>query len=235
MAIRSKTGDILMSYTPTTVGDIVLVDLANQGMTQSELAERSGISPTTLNNIIKGKRKATTKQSVAIARNLNLRDDFLLDIQKQYELYLLKQKQQQTDVSATATIREEYDMSVRIKMSAFVNEIQTVYRFSLDVLVYEKDGQQHAVCPCLGIKSVAHNLNTAISNIYRKFQNYVERCVEKGILLQDLALRGWKVSEREITPPALSACTSSSEYSKIIDTLAFQKLCLPAQMTIKPE
>ena len=68
------------------VGEYISDDLAAMGMTQKELSQRTGIPAPHINQIIKGKRRITAEQSIAIAQIMGYEDALLYMLQAQHDI-----------------------------------------------------------------------------------------------------------------------------------------------------
>lgn len=68
------------------VGEYISGDLELLNMTQKELAEKAGIPTSRLNEIIKGKRRITAEQSIAIAQVMGYEDGLLYLLQAQSDI-----------------------------------------------------------------------------------------------------------------------------------------------------
>ena len=59
-------------------------------MTQAKLAENIGVSPSLVNEIIKGKRGVNTEMALLIEAALNIPADLLLKLQSDYNMQVAK-------------------------------------------------------------------------------------------------------------------------------------------------
>lgn len=71
-------------------GDTIQEMLESIGMTQAELAQRIGRSPTKLNEIIRGKKAITVNTAIALSRVMPYPEDFWLNLEKNYRLTLAR-------------------------------------------------------------------------------------------------------------------------------------------------
>lgn len=71
-------------------------EIGYRGLTQKQVAESMGISPTMLNEIISGKRSITTATAIKIENALGINALFFLNMQMRYEYYTLKKRNAQT-------------------------------------------------------------------------------------------------------------------------------------------
>lgn len=68
------------------VGEYINDDLTAMGLTQKELSLRTGIPAPHINQIIKGKRRITAEQSIAIAQIMGYEESLLYLLQAQYDI-----------------------------------------------------------------------------------------------------------------------------------------------------
>jgi antitoxin HigA-1 len=74
---------------PTPPGEMLLEEfLKPLGMTQSELAERIGVSYVRLNEIVNGRRGVTPSTALRLAKALGTTPDFWLNSQLAVDLYV---------------------------------------------------------------------------------------------------------------------------------------------------
>ena len=74
----------------TPVGDILSDELYARRMTQKEFAVRTGIQPTVVNEIIKGKRRINPDYAVKFELVLGVDAEFWLTAQMNYDLKQVK-------------------------------------------------------------------------------------------------------------------------------------------------
>lgn len=86
------------------VGEYIKDELDAREMKQKELANLTGIQPSILNDIIKGRRDLTAEQSILIGHALEINDDFFYDLQKQYDLDKARISERVAQQSAAMTI-----------------------------------------------------------------------------------------------------------------------------------
>ena len=71
----------------------------------------------------------------------------------------------------------------------------------------------------------------AVKNFFECFQIYVETCLELGTLWDDLRDRGWKVTEKKLTPPAFSRLIRKPEMSKLLGGhINYEKVSTPMRI-----
>ncbi|MDE6207761.1 MAG: HigA family addiction module antidote protein [Muribaculaceae bacterium] len=90
----------LTPFEPTHPGVLIKDELEANGLTQAKLAERIGVSPSLLNEIIKGKRGVGTEMALLIEAALNVPADLLLNLQSDYNMQMAK-----SDVSFMKRLR----------------------------------------------------------------------------------------------------------------------------------
>jgi addiction module HigA family antidote len=73
---------------PTPPGEILLEEfLKPLGMSQVEAAQRMGIPPNRLNEVVRGKRGITADTALRLARLLNTSPEFWMSLQVASDLY----------------------------------------------------------------------------------------------------------------------------------------------------
>ena len=80
----------LTPFEPTHPGELIKDELEAIHMTQAKLAENIGVSPSLVNEIIKGKRGANTEMALLIEAALNIPADLLLKLQSDYNMQVAK-------------------------------------------------------------------------------------------------------------------------------------------------
>lgn len=80
----------LTPFEPTHPGELIKDELEAINLTQAKLAERIGVSPSMLNEIIKGKRSVNTEVALLIEAALNIPADMLLNLQSDYNMQMAK-------------------------------------------------------------------------------------------------------------------------------------------------
>ncbi len=84
---------------PTNIfhpGLVLGEEIEFRGLTKKEVAEKMGVYPTVLSEIISGKRNITTATAIKIEQALGINALFFLNMQVRYEYYTIK-KQLRTD------------------------------------------------------------------------------------------------------------------------------------------
>src|SRR5216684_4463186 len=78
---------------PTHAGEILLEEfLKPLELTQVEAAEKMGISPNRMNELIRGKRGVTADTALRLAKLLKTTPEFWLNLQNAHDLYEAKQR-----------------------------------------------------------------------------------------------------------------------------------------------
>lgn len=80
----------LTPYEPTHPGELIRDELQAIGMTQSKLAERIGVSPSLLNEVINGKRAVNTELALLLEAAIGVPADVWLNIQAAYNMQIAK-------------------------------------------------------------------------------------------------------------------------------------------------
>lgn len=80
----------LTPFEPTHPGELIKDELEAVHMTQAKLAESIGVSPSLVNEIIKGKRGVNTEMALLIEAALNIPADLLLKLQSDYNMQVAK-------------------------------------------------------------------------------------------------------------------------------------------------
>lgn len=97
------TKDIINEYEPdfvTPPGDSLADVLETIEMTQAELAQRTGRSLKTINEIIKGKSPVTPEMSLQFEKVLGVKASFWNNREKCYRAYLALQKEKKSSKSS---------------------------------------------------------------------------------------------------------------------------------------
>lgn len=76
----------------THVGEYIFDEMEARGMTQKELAETIGISPSFLNEIIKGKRSMNAEIAVNLEKIWGTKAYVWMNLQAQYEIDIIRIK-----------------------------------------------------------------------------------------------------------------------------------------------
>lgn len=71
---------------PVHPGELLLDDINEIDMSQNELARRIGVTPSKVNEIVRGRRGITADTSRRLGKLFNQSEEFWLNLQKHYEL-----------------------------------------------------------------------------------------------------------------------------------------------------
>lgn len=80
----------LTPFEPTHPGELIKDELEARNLTQAKLADSIGVSPSLLNEVIKGKRAVNTEMALLIEAALDLPADLLLNLQSDYNMQVAK-------------------------------------------------------------------------------------------------------------------------------------------------
>lgn len=80
----------LTPFEPTHPGELIKDELEVRHLTQAKLAESIGVSPSLINEVIKGKRSVNTELALLIEAALNLPADLMLNLQRDYNMQVAK-------------------------------------------------------------------------------------------------------------------------------------------------
>lgn len=80
----------LVPFEPTHPGELIKDELEANHVTQAKLADNIGISPSLLNEIIKGKRGVNTEMALLIEAAINIPAALLLNLQSDYNMQVAK-------------------------------------------------------------------------------------------------------------------------------------------------
>lgn len=80
----------LTPFEPTHPGELIKDELESRHLTQSKFADSIGVSPSLLNEIIKGKRGVNTEMALLVEAALNIPADLLLNLQSDYNMQVAK-------------------------------------------------------------------------------------------------------------------------------------------------
>ena len=104
MAVR-RTGisrDLII-HPGETIADV----LEDRGITQAELAARTGVSPAYVSNVIAGKKDISANFAMGLEYALGVPKSFWLNLQANYEAELLEANEEQTITEEERTVRDE--------------------------------------------------------------------------------------------------------------------------------
>jgi len=80
----------LTPYEPTHPGELIFDELKARGMTQAALAHQIGVSPSLLNEVIKGKRSVNTELALLLEASLGIEAELWLNMQNEYNMQVAK-------------------------------------------------------------------------------------------------------------------------------------------------
>ncbi len=80
----------LTPFEPTHPGELIKDELEARDLTQAKLAEKIGVKPSLLNEIIKGKRAVNTEMALLLEAAIDLPADLLLNLQSAYNMQVVK-------------------------------------------------------------------------------------------------------------------------------------------------
>ena len=80
----------LTPFEPTHPGELIRDELQSIGMTQSKLAERIGVSPSLLNEVINGKRPVNTELALLLEASIGVPADIWLNLHAEYNMQMAK-------------------------------------------------------------------------------------------------------------------------------------------------
>lgn len=80
----------LTPFEPTHPGELIRDELESLGMTQAKLAERIGVSPSLLNEVINGRRSVSTEMALLLEASIGISAEIWLKLQVDYNMQLAK-------------------------------------------------------------------------------------------------------------------------------------------------
>lgn len=80
----------LTPFEPTHPGELLKDELEALNLTQAKLSEAIGVSPSLLNEIIRGKRGVSTEMALLLEAAINIPADLLLNLQNAYNIQTAK-------------------------------------------------------------------------------------------------------------------------------------------------
>lgn len=86
-----------------TIGDV----LEERGITQAELAARTGVSPAYMSNVIAGKKDISTNLAMGLEYALGVSKSFWLNLQANYDAELLEVNEENTIIEEERAARED--------------------------------------------------------------------------------------------------------------------------------
>jgi len=121
----------LVIHPGETIADV----LEDRGITQAELAARTGVSPAYISSLISGKKNISTKFAMSLEYALNVPKSFWLNLQANYDAELLELNESQTVTEAEK------------KVCQSLTEIIKYLRKQQLIPVGQKVGEPHFVGP----------------------------------------------------------------------------------------
>lgn len=80
----------LTPFEPTHPGELIKDELEARKLTQAKLAGQIGVSPSLINEIVRGKRGIGTEMALLIEAAMGLPADMLLNLQNAYNMQVAK-------------------------------------------------------------------------------------------------------------------------------------------------
>ena len=96
-------------FVATHPGEMIKDELKERGMTQKQLAEKTGIKTSVLSETINGKRSVSLNVAVALEKALDIPADIWMNMQTQYDLdsaHIAERDNQRETVSVTIPVRD---------------------------------------------------------------------------------------------------------------------------------
>lgn len=99
----------LLIHPGETIADV----LEDRGITQAELAMRTGVTPAYVSNVINGKKDISAKFAMALEYALGVKKSFWLNLQANYDAELLELNEVETVTEAELEAREQLNAIVK--------------------------------------------------------------------------------------------------------------------------
>ncbi len=80
----------LTPFEPTHPGELIRDELEARNISQAKLAERIGVSPSLLNEVINGKRAVNTELALLLEAALGIEAEMFLKLQSEYNMQIAK-------------------------------------------------------------------------------------------------------------------------------------------------
>lgn len=80
----------LTPFKPTHPGEVIKDELEERNLSQAVLAERIGIAPSMLNEVINGKRSVSTQLALCLEAALGVPATIWLNLQSAYNMHVVK-------------------------------------------------------------------------------------------------------------------------------------------------
>jgi len=115
-------------------GDTLSEVLADRGMTQQDLADRTGLAPKTINEIIKGKAPLTPNTAFALGRVLGVSEDFWNRLETAHQESLARQRDRERLAQAqewlkTFPIKEMIAKNYIYARASVIEQVDELLRF----------------------------------------------------------------------------------------------------------
>jgi len=78
--------DLGYSFYPTHPGEVIKDEFESRGISQREFASKTGLSYSSLNELLNGKRSLTPTMALLLETSLNLPADSLMFMQTKYDM-----------------------------------------------------------------------------------------------------------------------------------------------------
>lgn len=106
-------------------------------------------------------------------------------------------------------------------------------RVVVDIYIFKEHDYYISYCPSIDICTSGYSHDEALSNFYERLEIYIDSCMEKGTLWDDLKAHGWTVTKTRITPPPFQQIARIQEVSKLLSghtsySKVSSRRCLPA-------
>lgn len=96
-------------FVATHPGEMIKDELKERGMTQKQLAEKTGIKTSVLSETINGKRSVSLNVAVALEKALDIPADIWMNMQTQYDLdsaHIAERDNQRETVTVTIPVQD---------------------------------------------------------------------------------------------------------------------------------
>lgn len=86
----SMIANNLVPFKPTHPGSLIREEIEARELTQAKLADQIGVSPSLLNEVIKGKRGVNTELALLLEAALGIAAHIWIELQTEYNLQVAK-------------------------------------------------------------------------------------------------------------------------------------------------
>jgi addiction module HigA family antidote len=207
-------------------GGILGDELRERKITRKDFAQRIGIQPSHLSELIRGKRNFTPKVSEKIASVLGIPAADWIALQKQYE----------ADRAAVEARKESTGNTYKVNMDTdgYAPDTGAKYHFRLGIYVYEENDKTYAYCPSLDVMATGRDFNGAFMGIYKELGRFLDECVDDDDMIAKLKQRGWTVKHRTIHPPAHTLQERMPQVSRLLkNQMAYSVAYAPVSMSAR--